>query len=134
MSIPDMSLQWFVRSLAVSAAVIVMASTPILAQAPPESEAALKQMLGAIQTNLYDEFVAQAESRFKTGFTRQMFESVGKQLAPRLKNGCSSTYLGKLNQGGYVVYVWKLEFNDGNDDFLVTLFIKEGKVGGFFAR
>jgi hypothetical protein len=134
MPISYLPLKWFVWSLSVSALALAVTPGPRLAELPSESESALKQMLGAIQASEYDEFVAQAESRFKAGFTRQMFESVGKQLAPRLKNGYSSSYLGKLNQGGYAVYVWKLEFKDGNDDFLVTLFIKEGKVGGFFAR
>jgi hypothetical protein len=36
-----------------------------------------------------------------------------------------------LNQQGYIVYLWKLEFED---DRLVTIAVKDGKVSGFFLR
>jgi hypothetical protein len=37
-----------------------------------------------------------------------------------------------LNQQGYTVYLWKLEFKDGKDDVLVTMAVRDGKVGGFW--
>jgi hypothetical protein len=32
------------------------------------------------------------------------------------------------------VYLWKLSFKDGQDDRLVTMAVKEGRVAGFFLR
>ncbi len=113
---------------------LILTAQSGVAQAPMQASNALRQMLAAVQSGSYGQFIAAADSKFSAGFTRQMFERLGNQLAPKLKGGYSTTFFGKLNQGGYVVYVWRLEFKDGNDDFLVTLFIKDGKVGGFWVR
>ena len=42
--------------------------------------------------------------------------------------------LTSLNQQGFTVYLWKLEFNDNNDDVLATIALKDGKVSGFWLR
>jgi hypothetical protein len=60
--------------------------------------------------------------------SKQMLDGVSTQLGPRLKQGYHSTFLGKLNQAGYSVYLWKLEFNDRKDDYLVKMAVKDGKV------
>jgi len=35
---------------------------------------------------------------------------------------------------GFAVYTWKMEFKDGNDDVLIFLALKDGKIGGFWLR
>jgi hypothetical protein len=104
------------------------------AQAPAPIEAMMKNMLAAVQANSLQDFVAAGDMSFKTGMTAPMLDAVSKQMAPRLKQGYTSTYVGKLNQYGYTVYLWKLEFKDGKDDFLATMAVRNGEVGGFWFR
>ena len=104
------------------------------AQAPPQVEATMKKMLVATQESSYEDFVADGDSTFKTGMTRQMLEGVNQQLGPRLKAGYTVSYLGKLNQHGFAVHLWRIEFKDGKDDLLATMSVKDGKVGGFWLR
>jgi hypothetical protein len=122
------------RSMALLALILLMTAGPLLAQAPPPMDATLKQMLEAIQINSYDLFMAQADSAFKTHFPKPMFESLSRQLGPRLQQGHSALYFGQLNQQAFVVYVWKLALKDGQGDYLITLFLNDGKVSGFVTR
>ena len=105
-----------------------------LAQNPDSIEASMKKMLAAIQSNSYDDFVASGDAAFKSGMSKQMLDGVSTQLGPRLKQGYHPTALGKLSQQGYTVYLWKLEFNDKKDDYLVKMAVKDGKVGGFLLQ
>ena len=120
--------------LAVLAIAVLALPTPGFAQVPTGLDAALKQMLEAVKSASYSQFVAPGDPRFMTGFTQKMFEDLSKRLAPRLKKGYSTSYLGRLHQRGYVVYVWKLAFEDGGDDVLLTVFATDGKVSGFIPR
>ena len=104
-----------------------------LAQAPQPLEDMMKRMLSAAQANALDEFVAQADPSAKIGMTRQM-QDINRELGPRIKQGYVATYWGKLNQEGYEVHVWKLEFRDGKDDYLVTLAAKDQKVAGMWVH
>lgn len=89
-------------------------------------------LINAIEQNNYTQFISQGNAAFKEGIKKQTFTQVSGQLAPRLKKGYSSVFLGKLNQQGYQVYLWKLTFKDGSDDILARLSLKDQKVGGFW--
>jgi hypothetical protein len=104
------------------------------ALAPPQVEATLKNMLAALQTNSLPDFVADGDTALQAAITPPMFDNLSRQLAPRLKNGYTATYLATLKQQGFTVYLWKVEFSDSGDDILVTMAIKDGKVGGFWLR
>lgn len=102
-----------------------------------ETEAArttVQQLLGAVQAQDYDAFVAQGTPEFKAGITRQMPEGVSAQLSERMKQGYDLTYLGDLRQQGHDVHLWRLRFKDGGDDTLARLSIKDGKVSGFWLQ
>jgi hypothetical protein len=103
-----------------------------LAQAPAEIESTMKKMLSAVQAGSLADFVAAGDPEFRAGMTKPMLDSVSQQLAPRLRQGYTASFLGRLNQQGFTVYLWKLEFKDGMDDILVTLAAKGGQVGGFW--
>jgi hypothetical protein len=104
------------------------------AQAPQQLETTMKNMLAAVQANSLANFTAAGDAAFQQGMNQAMLDGVNAQLAPRLNQGYTSTFLGSLNQLGYTVYLWKLVFKDGKDDRLVTLAVKDGKVGGFYLR
>jgi hypothetical protein len=111
-----------------------IAAQVAVAQASPEVEATMNKMLAALQTKSLTDFVAGGDTRFRASMTQWLFDGVSVQFAPRLKKGYTTTFLGSLNQQGYTVYLWKLQFKAGGDDLLVTMAAKEGKVGGFFLR
>ena len=104
------------------------------AQAPQATESTMKRMVSAIQANSLPDFVAPGDEAFQAGMTKEMLSSISQSLASRLGQGYSSTFLTRLKQQSFEVYVWKLEFKDGNDDVLVFLALKDGKVGGFWLR
>jgi len=114
--------------------VFALLAPTALAQAPAEIEASMKKMLSAVQSGALADFVAAGDPGFRAGMTKTMLNSLSRQLAPRLRLGYTASFLGKLNQEGFAVYLWKLEFKDGDDDVLVTLAAKDGQVGGFWLR
>src|SRR5438067_9859950 len=113
--------------------ILVAMTQAAWAQAPQSLEDLMKRMLSAAQANALDEFVAQADPSAKIGMTRQM-QDINRELGPRIKQGYVATYWGSLNQEGYEVHVWKLEFRDGKDDYLVTLAAKNQRVAGMWVH
>lgn len=122
----------FLRAALLASALLV--SAPGFAQAPPQFEATLKAMLAAVEANSVADFVAAGDAAFQSGMTQLMLESLSRSLAPRLQQGYTATFLATLKQQGYTVYLWKLEFTDRADDILVTMAVRDGKVGGFWLR
>ncbi len=103
-------------------------------EALPEQsvKAVFTNLLSAIATNDYKKFVAEGNSGFQEAITKEMFEPVSKELSSRLNGGHTVIFFGELQQQGYRVYVWKVTFKDGGDDFLARLSLQDGKVGGFW--
>lgn len=102
------------------------------AQAPQEIETIMNNMLAATQAKSLEGFVAAGDATFRSHMTQPMLDSFNAQVGPRLNGGYTTTFLGRLSQGGYAWYLWKLEFKDGGDDRLVQMVVKDGKVSGFF--
>lgn len=115
-------------ALAVLAAVLVVTSAAAEAPGSPER---FKKMIAAIENADYEAFVADGDPAFKAALTKPAFDGGTTRLLPRLRAGYTPTYLGELNQGGFTVHLWKLAFKDGKDDVLVSMALKDGKVGGF---
>ena len=127
----------FLLSVALSALSLVLIAGPGFAQmsAPMRSyDSELKQMLDALQTKKYDQFVANGDEKFKEGFTANIFDKLSNQLGPRLHEGYAVGFLTILRQDGYLVYVWKVAFKDNKNDYLITMATKDGKVSGFITR
>jgi len=126
------------RRAALAAGVLfaLAAAAPAFAQpaARVPNEALLDTMLGAIKSGGYDTFLASASAQMKAKLTRDVFQDVTAQLAPRLGAGYRKAYLGELKQQGHRVQLWKLEFTDGQDDALVKMATKDGLVGGFWIQ
>lgn len=123
------------KKLLVTVCLLLLATTPLFAaEAPEKATQLLQTLLAATQSSDYKRFITPANAAFKSEITKDKFMVVSEQLAPKLKKGYKTTYLGKLNQLGYTVYLWKLQFSDGSDDHLVKLSVKSGKVGGFWIQ
>lgn len=98
--------------------------------APQNTVDRLQTILDAIASGNYELFTTVGNAGYKAGITKQMFEGVSEQLAPRMEQGYSMTYLGDLRQGNYQLYLWKLSFADGGDEFVARLTLKGDKVAG----
>ena len=123
------------RSRMLYAALLFALAAPVVwAQAPQQIETTMKKMLAAAESGSLADFVAAGDASFQAGMTQALLDGVSAQFAPRLKQGYTSTFFGTLNQQGYNVYLWKLEFKDGKDDRLITMAVKDGKVAAFFLR
>lgn len=92
--------------------------------------ACLQTILDAITTANYELFLTVGDSDYQTQISKEIFDSVSSQLAPRMAEGYNITYFGNLKQSGYQIYLWKLSFVDGGDEFVVRMAMNEDKVGG----
>jgi len=64
--------------------------------------------------------------------TKEMFRRASETIAPACRNGYELEYLTAMNQQGSEVFLWKLLPREGENQFLVRLTLKDGKVSGFF--
>ena len=103
------------------------------AEPPPAAQTASNKLLTAIVSGDYAAFISDGDASFR-GLKKEQFDAVAAQLGPRFKSGYEATYLGELNQRGYQVTLWRLRFKAGGDDFLATLSLKDGKVGGYWIK
>ena len=98
----------------------------------PSVEATFKKLMTATVSADYEGFAAGCDATMKAAVTKPKLEELSKQIAPRLTRGYDAEYLGELNQRGFAEYLWRVRCQDGGDDFLATLSLKDGKVGGFY--
>lgn len=108
------------------------AGKPALAApvAPTAAERVLLKIIEAVKTQSYEDFLTDADAKLKSQFSRQQFEGIcGLYTAP-LRKGYRLEYLGQLRQRGAFVYLWKVSVVDGQDESLVKLAMKDGKVSG----
>ena len=117
-------------------ATLLLCSPALLtaADAPSDAAAISAKLFAALENTDYAAFVAAGDAVFQQKLKPEQFAAVAAQLAPMLKAGHAVTYLGELQQKGFRVTLWKLSFRQGGDDLLVTLSLKDGKVGGFWIR
>lgn len=122
------------RKLILSLATACFVTVSVFAADPPAaSQAEVTKLVSAIASDNHAAFVADGNAAFQ-GLKKGQFEGVVSQLGSKLKAGYDLAYLGDLNQRGYLVTLWRIRFKNGGDDFLATLSMKEGKVGGFWIK
>lgn len=97
-------------------------------------EKILINLMAAIKANNYNNFIENSTEEFKTALTKNALENVHKQLSQQLKSGYKSNYLGKLNQYGYVVHLWKISFYDNRNEALAKLSIQGNRIAGFLIQ
>lgn len=90
----------------------------------------LNIILKAIASGNYELFTTVGNPAYKAGITQQMFEGVSEQLAPSMAKHYSTTYFGNLKQHHYQIYLWKLSFEEGEDEFVVRMAMDGDKVAG----
>ena len=101
---------------------------------PGEADAnsLLAELLHAIQTNAYDDFVAKGSASFKAAVRPALLPKLSTSLGARLAAGFEPTCLGHLRRGEGMLWLFRLEFSDGGDDVLISMFTDGWQVAGFF--
>ena len=97
-----------------------------------DASSLLAELLQAIQGNTYDAFVAKGSAVFKAAVQPAMFRRLSTNLGARLATGFQPTSLGSLRRPGGTLWLFRLEFADGGDDALVSMFTDGWQVAGFF--
>jgi hypothetical protein len=115
------------------ATAFLFAVSAFATEAPSAPQAEATKLVSAIASDDYEAFVVDGNAAFQR-LKKDQFESVVSQLGSKLKSGYDLTYLGDLNQKGYQVTLWRIRFQNGGDDFLANLSMKDGKVGGFWIK
>lgn len=87
-------------------------------------------MMDALKDDDYSAFISMGDPGFQHAISKTLFEEVAAQVGPRVKEGFKATYLDSIKRGPFVVYLWKIEFKNG-DDSLAQMSLRNGKVGGF---
>lgn len=122
------------RLLLITVLALFSFSSFSFAQAPVLVQTNATIMLNAVRDGIYASFVASASDEFKASYLQEYFDVVVEDNASRLGQGYEATYLSSLNIEGYVVYLWKLTFQDGGDDSLLSLSVQNGFVVGFLLQ
>ncbi len=112
---------------------LLMPLTSQAAEPAKEDVAFSTKLVAALETADHAAFTADGTEAFKA-MKKEQFDAVSAQLGPKLKTRSGISYLGELKQQGFRVTLWKMTFKDGGDDCLLTLSVKDGKVGGFIIR
>ncbi len=92
----------------------------------------LQTILDSTASKNYQLFTTVGDAGYKAAITQEMFEDVSDQLGSRLQNGYSISYFGDLKQGDSQIYLWKLSFADGGDEFVAQMTMNQDKVTGIF--
>jgi hypothetical protein len=102
--------------------------------APAQAEKLLLKLIEAVKAESYDAFLADADANMKKQLSHQQFEGFCGLYTKPLKQGYTLTYFGQLKQRGMAVYVWKVAAAGAQDEALVRLWVKDGKVGGVLVQ
>ena len=64
--------------------------------------------------------------------SKEAFLGASTTIAPLCRGGYELQFLAEMNQQGSDIYLWKLIPAAGQNQFLVRLSLKNGKISGFF--
>jgi len=122
------------KSFASTLLALIFSLTVASAQEPAARvQTIFQNLMHAVQTGDHAAMIINGDERFKAGLTPEMAAAVHTQLASRMREGYSTTFLTAMRQAGYEVYLWKLSFKDGKDDMLAKVVLnKDGQVAGFW--
>jgi len=96
-----------------------------------DAKSLAEELLGAVQGNDYDAFVAKGSASFRAAVATVRFEQLSSKLSARLSQGHRVNTLGSVRRPEHIDWIFKIEFSDNGDDALVTLPLDGWQVAGF---
>lgn len=111
-------------------------SLPVLAEeAPKEVASQLQVLLEATQNNNLEKFQSVCDDTMKAAITAEKLAQVSQQIAPLMKAGYKTDFIGDLDKVAFNTYLWKVDFDqDKAPDMLAEVSVANGKVAGFYIR
>jgi hypothetical protein len=103
------------------------------------STASLEQMVADMRFNMLldaklfsraNDGLAWTHDETEQELAEKCLTRLSSQLAPRMKEGYDIAYFGNLKQMEYEIYLWKLSFADGGDEFVARMTVNRDKVAG----
>jgi len=122
------------RTLFIVSACIALSVGNCLGAEPDATAAIVKKMVAAIVANDHDAFVEHGDAELKSADNKEILKTMNPRMLPPLRKGYEISYLGTMNAQGYDISLWKITYKAGGDDSLVTLYMKDGVVGGFWLK
>jgi len=96
-----------------------------------DAQSLAEELLGAVQGNDYDAFVAKGSASFRAAVATVGFERLSSKLGGRLAQGHRVTTLGSVRRPEHIDWIFKIEFSDDGDDALAILPMDGWQVAGF---
>jgi len=124
----------YLAASALCLALVGQAPALAAASSPPGAERTLLRMIDAVKAQSYDDFLVDADAQLKAHFSRQQFEGICGLYTEPLRKGYRLEYLGLLHQRGATVLLWKITAGESQEEALLRLVMKDGKVSGFFVH
>jgi len=123
-------------ALALAIALLAVHAAPARAETagPADAQRLVTKMIDAVIAQSYDAFLADADANLKTHLSRQQFEGLCGLYTQALKKGYKLDYFGHLKQRGYMVHLWKISTSGAQDEALIRMAMKDGKVGGVWVH
>lgn len=117
------------------AVVPLLASEPTESQSPAQFAASQTQrLLTSLSEGDREAFIAHASVPFQEAMSPEAFAEARQKLLPILQVPAQLDFLGSLNKGKSVVFLYRLRPESGDTDWLVTTAIENGLVAGFFVN
>jgi hypothetical protein len=91
-------------------------------------QAYVEQFIQAVQTGDRNLAVKNGTELWKSILTGEVFEKVCKRYALAFKRPHSISFLGEVRQQGVRRFLYKLQFEQGADDLLITLTLSMDKA------
>lgn len=112
-------------------ALSAQASTP-----PASASQALETLLNAIQKDDIETFHSVCDETMQSAMTPEILQRVHDQVGKTIEGGCQKIYWGDVTRPDNVKgYFWKLSFTTKpNHDLVAEMWVRDGKVAGFFLR
>lgn len=134
MTITKRTFLFLLPALALSLPIARAARAASPGSAPPEAQRLVLRMIEAVKAESYDAFLADADAKLKKELSRQQFEGLCGLYTKPLKNGYVLDYFGQLRQRGFIIHVWKISATGVQDEALIRMAVKDGKVGGVLVQ
>jgi hypothetical protein len=114
-----------------------------LSSSPVEQGRELSLCKTLLQTTIDGDFGSFRSECFKEGDSdlklalarpesKEAFQRASETLSPLCRDGYELQFLTEMTQSGSEVHLWKLVPATGQNQFLVRLALKNGKISGFF--
>jgi RNA polymerase sigma-70 factor (ECF subfamily) len=101
-----------------------------LAAAGPEP--LVRQMLAALASGSYGDFLLHAGDELKAAMLTHLFHDAAAEVGPALRGGFRLQPLGALRKEDGVLHLWRVTpLTDPDDEILVNLLLRDGKALAF---